>query len=157
RRRASGPPCVSPAKPPSAQATAVEKLDPTYTVHIDLSIIIVSYNARVDLLRCVDSLRVTPPTRTHEIVVVDNQSRDGSADAARSIAGVRVIDAGSNLGFARATNLGIRASSGANILLLNSDTVVPPDAVDRLLDVLERYADAAIVGPRLVDGSGRVE
>jgi N-acetylglucosaminyl-diphospho-decaprenol L-rhamnosyltransferase len=123
----------------------------------DLSIIIVSYNARADLERCLDSLRAAPPARSHEIVVVDNQSADGSAEAAARRTGVRVIQSGINAGFACATNIGIRASSGQNLLLLNSDTVVPDGAIDRLLDELDRDPDVAVVGPRLVNGEGRAE
>ncbi len=122
-----------------------------------LSIIIVSYNARADLLRCLDSLRAAPPAATHEIIVVDNGSTDGSVEAARRIDGVRVIEAGANLGFARANNIGIRESTGTALLLLNSDTVVPPGAVNHLLAELDRDASVAVVGPRLVDGNGRAE
>jgi GT2 family glycosyltransferase len=70
---------------------------------------------------------------------------------------VRVIDAGANLGFAAGTNLGIRASTGTNLLLLNSDTVVPRGAIDSLLAELDRRPDVAVVGPRLVDANGRAE
>jgi len=124
---------------------------------IDVSIIIVSYNARVDLERCLESLRASPPSTSHEIIVVDNQSSDGSVEAAAKWPSVRVIETGANLGFARATNVGIRASGGANLLLLNSDTVVPPGAIDRLLAELARDPDVAVVGPRLIDAAGRAE
>lgn len=122
-----------------------------------LSIIIVSYNTRDDLARCLESLHHPPPALPHEIIVVDNQSTDGSPGAARQWPDVRVIEAGANLGFARANNIGIRASSGAMLLLLNSDTIVPPRAVDRLVAELERSAEAAVIGPRLVDREGRTE
>src|SRR5476649_243433 len=98
-----------------------------------LSIVIVSYNARENLERCLASLHEAPPAASHEIIVVDNASSDGSADAARRSPGVQVIDAGGNLGFARANNIGIRASCGVNVLLLNNDTIVPHGAIDRLL------------------------
>ena len=124
---------------------------------IDVSIIIVSFNAREDLERCLASLHTAPPAVSHEIVVVDNASTDGSAEAARRYPDVRLIEAGSNLGFARATNIGIRASTGTNLLLLNSDTIVPPGAIDGLLAELDRDAGVAVVGPRLVDGSGYAE
>ena len=124
---------------------------------LDLSIIIVSYNARVDLERCLESLHAAPPAIAHEIVVVDNQSTDGSAQAARGWDDVTVIESGANLGFARANNMAIRASSGPFILLLNSDTVVPAGAIDRLVAELRARPDAAIAGPRLVDGRGRAE
>jgi GT2 family glycosyltransferase len=122
----------------------------------DVSIIIVSYNARRDLERCLLSLHEAPPAASCEIIVVDNASSDGSAAAARRFP-VKVIDANDNVGFAAATNIGIRASEGNNLLLLNSDTVMPKGAVDRLLDELESTPEAAVVGPRLVDGGDRAE
>ena len=122
-----------------------------------LSIIIVSFNARAELERCLASLRAAPPLTPHDIVVVDNASTDGSAAAARGWPDVTVIDVGSNVGFARASNVGMRASSGTNVLLLNSDTIVPAGTIDRLVAELERHPDVAVAGPRLVDGSGRAE
>src|SRR5882672_8246952 len=127
------------------------------TPRMDVSIIIVSFNARADLERCLESLHASPPAASHEIIVVHNASRDGSADAARRWPDVRVIETGANLGFARANNDGIRASTGAQLLLLNGDTIVPPRAIDRLLDDLRQHADVAVVGPRLVDAEGRAE
>jgi GT2 family glycosyltransferase len=124
---------------------------------IDVSIIIVSFNTRADLERCLESLHGSTPARACEIIVVDNQSSDGSADAAARWPAVRVIRTGGNLGFARATNIGIRASQGTNLLLLNSDTIVPPGAIDRLLTTLDDHLDVAVVGPRLVDAGGRAE
>jgi GT2 family glycosyltransferase len=121
-----------------------------------VSIIIVSYNARGDLERCLASLRAAPPRAPHEVIVVDNGSTDGSAAAARA-SGVHVIEAGENHGFARANNLGIRASTGANLLLLNSDTIVPAGAIDGLLSELDADPTAAAAGPRLVDGDGAAE
>jgi N-acetylglucosaminyl-diphospho-decaprenol L-rhamnosyltransferase len=124
-----------------------------------VSIVIVSYNARADLERCLASLAAAPPRAAHEIIVVDNGSSDGSAAAARAAGGgaARVIEAGGNLGFARANNLGIVASSGANLLLLNSDTTVPAGAIDQLLALLSAEPEVAVVGPRLVDAQGRAE
>lgn len=123
----------------------------------DLSVIIVSYNARADLGRCLESLRAAPPAASHEIIVVDNASSDGSAEAARRVAGVRVIEVGANLGFGRANNAGIRASSGEHLLILNSDTIVPAGAIDRLLAELASRPEVAVIGPRLVDAEGRAE
>lgn len=123
---------------------------------MDVSIIIVSFNARAFLEQCLDSLLRHPPLCEHEIIVVDNASADGSADAAEA-KGVRVIRSSTNRGFAAANNVGIRASHGSHLLLLNSDTLVPEGAVDTLLGILARKPDAAVVGPRLVDASGRAE
>jgi GT2 family glycosyltransferase len=122
-----------------------------------LSIIIVSFNTRGHLERCLASLKDAPIDTSHEIIVVDNASSDGSRDAARRWPDVHVIDAGSNTGFSAANNIGIRASHGAALLLLNSDTIVPAGAIDRLMAVLQAHPEATVVGPRLVDGDGRAE
>src|SRR3954464_3739822 len=123
-----------------------------------LSIIIVTFNSAAHVEACLRSVIEHPPHTDHEIVVVDNASSDGTAAAIRARwSGVRVIDAGANLGFARANNVGIQHSFGSLILLLNPDTVNTPGAIDSLVAVLDRRADAAIVGPRLVDGDGRAE
>jgi GT2 family glycosyltransferase len=122
-----------------------------------LSIVIVSFNARADLERCLESLHAAPPAAAHEIVVVDNGSTDGSGEVARRWPAVRVIALGANVGFSKGNNAGIRATTGRAILLLNSDTVVPPGALDGLLAELDRDPSVAVVGPRLVDGGGRAE
>jgi GT2 family glycosyltransferase len=122
-----------------------------------LTIVIVSYNANRDLERCLDALAASPPLVEHEVVVVDNASNDGSADAVRERPTVRLIEAGSNLGFARANNLAIRATRGELVLLLNSDTVPAPGAIDTLVNRLVARPDAAVIGPRLVDANGRLE
>ena len=123
-----------------------------------LDIVVVSYNACADLEACLASIRAAPPGRPHAIVVVDNASRDGSADAvAERWPDVQLIRNARNLGFAAANNVGIRACSGALVLLLNSDTIVPAGALDRLVAALERHPHAAIAGPRLVDARGRPE
>ncbi len=123
-----------------------------------LTIVIVSYNTQADLARCLESLRDTPPAVPLQIVVVDNASRDGSAAYVRAHhPEVRLIDSGDNLGFAKANNLGIRATESELLLLLNSDTIVPPNALDRLVATLDRFPAVVAVGPRLTDGAGNPE
>ena len=123
-----------------------------------LSIIIVSYNVREDLERCLESLVTHPPAADHEIVVVDNASTDDTVQALRRRwPGVRRIEAGGNLGFSRGNNVGIRQSFGELVLLLNGDTLVPPGALDALATVLDARPDVAIAGPRLVDARGQAE
>ena len=124
----------------------------------ELVIVIVSYNTRDQLTACLRSLHEPAPDLLHEIVVIDNGSTDGSADAARQLwPDVRVIEAGGNIGYARANNLGIRETESDLILLLNSDTSVPSGAVDGLVAELRAHPEAAVAGPRLVDTEGRVE
>ena len=123
-----------------------------------LSVIIVSYNSRVDLEGCLQSLTSAPPRIDHEIVIVDNASADGTSAYLRERwPGVRLIDAGGNLGFARANNLGVAQTVGELVLLLNPDTIVPPGAIDRLAGALVANPQAAVVGPRIVDEHGRAE
>jgi GT2 family glycosyltransferase len=122
-----------------------------------LSIVIVSFNARADLEVCLRALCDHPPSVLHDTIVVDNASTDGSADAARAFAGVRVIGLEANRGFAAGNNAGIRAGASELILLLNSDTIVPPGAIDRLVAELDATPAAAVAGPRLVSPAGRVE
>jgi N-acetylglucosaminyl-diphospho-decaprenol L-rhamnosyltransferase len=125
---------------------------------IDLAIIIVSYNARADLGRTLDALFSAPPATSHQVVVVDNASSDGSLEMVRGrFPSVRALETGGNLGFSKANNIGIRSTPSELVLLLNSDTVVPPGAIDRLVQVLRGRPDTAIVGPRLVDADGQPE
>jgi GT2 family glycosyltransferase len=123
-----------------------------------VSVVIVTYNSRRHIDACLESAVKTLPPLDYETVVVDNASPDSTGPAVRQRwPGVRVIDAAGNVGFARATNIGIRESSGAFVLVLNPDTVLHPGAVRRLIEVLESTRDAAVAGPRLVDGRGRAE
>ncbi len=121
----------------------------------ELTIVIVSYNVRQELDACLQSLVGHTAPYPTEVVVVDNASTDGTPEMVRSAwPTVKVIEAGGNLGFARANNIGIRATSSEFVLLLNPDTVVPPGAIAALVRGLAVHPDAAAAGPRLVDGEG---
>jgi N-acetylglucosaminyl-diphospho-decaprenol L-rhamnosyltransferase len=123
-----------------------------------LTIVIVAFNARADLERCLASLAATPPSCPHELVVVDNASTDGAPDMVRArFPHARLTRAQRNLGFGVANNLAIRESRSDLVLLLNPDTVVPAGAIDTMLEVLRAHPEAAAVGPRLVDANGRAE
>jgi GT2 family glycosyltransferase len=123
---------------------------PSSTANPTVSIIIVSWNACRLLEECLESLRerVIVP---HEIIVVDNASADGSAEMVEArFPAVRLMRAGSNLGFARANNLGIHQSRGRYIALINSDVRVLPGCVDQLVEFLDSHPDAGMVGPKVV-------
>lgn len=125
---------------------------------VTLSIVIVSYNVRDDLENCLRSLAEHPPSASHEIVVVDNASSDGSAPMVRArFPEVQMIESTTNAGFARANNIGIRHTEGEFLLLLNSDTIVTAGAIDVLLEKLTHHPEAAAAGPRLVDADGKPE
>lgn len=123
-----------------------------------LAIVIVSYNVRADLERCLQSVvgRTAPYPTT--VVVVDNRSNDGTLEVVRrDWPSVVAIDAGANLGFARANNLGIRATTSDLVLLLNPDTEVADDQIQTLVRHLVAHPSAAAAGARLIDGDGRPE
>jgi N-acetylglucosaminyl-diphospho-decaprenol L-rhamnosyltransferase len=123
-----------------------------------LAIVIVNFNAKSDLDVCLTSLHAHPMRTRHEIVIVDNASTDGSLEMLRARwPRLRAIASPVNAGFARANNLAIRETESELILLLNSDTIVPAGAIDRLVAALERDPSAAVAGPRLVDAQGRTE
>ena len=123
-----------------------------------LSVVIVSYNSRADLESCLRSLAAKPPQLDTEIVIVDNASTDGTPAYLRERwPGVRLIDAGGNVGFARANNIGIRQTFGELVLLLNPDTIAEGAAIDRLAAALDATPSAAVAGPRIVDEHGRPE
>jgi GT2 family glycosyltransferase len=125
---------------------------------VNLSIIIVSYNAADDLDRCLESLHGAAPAIPHDVTVVDNASSDGGIERVRvRWPKVRTIVLPENRGFAVGNNAGIRATTGELLLLLNSDTIVPPGAIDALVARLQAHPTAAIAGPRLLDDSGRPE
>lgn len=118
-----------------------------------LDIAICTYRSRERVLVCLASLREAAPDAS--VIVIDNNSGDGTVDAVRSqFPTVRTISADANLGFARATNLAIREGDAPALLVLNPDTVLPAEAVDRLLAVLDERTDVAVVGPRLVREDG---
>jgi GT2 family glycosyltransferase len=120
--------------------------------------VIVTHNSEREIGACLNSVVGRTAPHPTEVGVVDNASHDGTvALVRREFPGVRVIEAGSNAGFARANNLGAAATTEGLLLLLNPDTIVPGGAIQRLIDGLLRHPEAAIAGPRLVDGDGRPE
>jgi N-acetylglucosaminyl-diphospho-decaprenol L-rhamnosyltransferase len=124
----------------------------------DVTVIVVTFDTRTELEACLASIATAPPSTPHRIVVVDNASSDGTADAVRrNWPGVRLIASDRNLGFAAANNVAIRSADSEFVLLLNSDTLVPAGAVDTLVRALESDAGAVAAGPRLVDAGGRPE
>ena len=122
-----------------------------------LSIVIVNFNGRGHLEACLESLSVHPPDVSTEVVVVDNASTDDSASIVARFPGVRLIQLPANVGFSAGNNTGIRATAGELVLLLNNDTIVPPGALDRLVQRLMGDSSAAVAGPRLIDGDGVAE
>ncbi|MFN2608243.1 MAG: glycosyltransferase family 2 protein [Acidimicrobiales bacterium] len=118
----------------------------------DVAAIVVNYNTRDHLLRCVASLRAEG---VGDVVVVDNDSADGS-DAALAGAdpAATFLPTGANLGFGRAANRGVGATTAPLVLILNPDAVVCPGAVAALVAALGADPSLAVVGPRVDNPDG---
>lgn len=127
---------------------------------IDLSVVIVSWNTRELTLGCLDAVSraLGAAALRAEILLVDNGSRDGTADAvARRFPAVRRIVRARNGGFARGANAGLSAMGGRHALLLNSDARPLPGAIETCVAFLDSQPDVALVGPRLIRPDGRPE
>ncbi len=120
----------------------------------EVSILIVSYNTCEMTLAAIDAV-VRETRAPHEIIVVDNNSSDGSAEAiAAHPAQPRLIALRENIGFGRANNVAARSARARHLLLLNPDTVVLYRAVDSLLEFARARPDAKIWGGRTIFGDG---
>jgi GT2 family glycosyltransferase len=121
----------------------------------DISIVIASWNAKRHLLKCLKSIGKTATNRSHEIIVVDNASSDGSADAVASqFPEVVLVRNQENLGFAKANNIGIRASSGRYVCLINSDVIVLEGCFENLIEFMDSSPAVGIAGPRILNPDG---
>ena len=123
-----------------------------------LTIVIVSYNTRDTLVRCLKALHDSPLKVAHQIIVVDNASSDGTVDLIRTKwPSLRIIRMDFNAGFSAANNAAIDSSQSELVLLLNSDTVPAPNSIDNLVSALDNNSDVAAAGPRLINLRGQVE
>lgn len=123
--------------------------------NIEVSILVVSFNTRALTLAALDSVLAETRDLAAEVIVVDNASHDGSAEAiARHPLGVQLIALEQNIGFARANNLAAEAARGRYLLLLNPDTVVLDDALRRLVAFAKAWPQARIWGGRTVFADG---
>ncbi len=161
-----------------------------------LSIIIVSYNTKELLEKCLNSIvrSLTPDagnvkttgrpyasrlklhasnftprasSTSYEIIVVDNNSRDDSVEMLENLKlklensmkienlKLKIIVNNDNLGFAKAVNQGIKKSRGEYLLLLNSDTIVSPQALEKMIEFARKKKEAGIIAPKLLDKNGK--
>jgi len=121
-----------------------------------VSVVVVSFNTREYLLRCLASLQAA--VLPLQVLVVDNASSDGSADAvADRFPRARLLRNAENAGFGRACNQALALAEGPYVLFLNSDAEVRAGAIEAMAALLDRRADVVAVGPRVRDGDGQVE
>src|SRR5512133_1988333 len=122
---------------------------------MELSIIIVSYNAKDYLRNCLFSVLKAADGIACEIFVIDNNSSDGSREMLKEeFPGLNLIFNDQNRGFAAANNQGIRSCKGKKVLLLNPDTIVEPDCFITCLAFMDKHPDAGAVGVKMVNGNG---
>src|SRR3954447_11886763 len=123
---------------------------------IDVSVCIVSWNVKELLRDCLNSLKAQAGDVRYETIVVDNLSKDGSAEMVRAeFPWVTLVEPGKNLGFGRANNLAYQHSRGRWVLLLNPDTVVLDRAIEKLTKFADAHPEAAAVGGRTLRKDGK--
>jgi len=122
----------------------------------DVSVVIVHYETPDLLLDCLHALRSSRDAERFQVFVIDNGSRSFDAAACRAVLpGVTVIENGENLGFSRASNIGLRRASGRYLLLLNPDAIVAPETIATMREYLDQRPEvgAATCRLELPDGS----
>lgn len=126
--------------------------------HADLSIGIVSYKGKDLLRQCLASIYRNTVEATFEVILVDNNSRDGTIEAVTNqFPMVQLIINDKNVGFSQANNQALIASKGKYILWLNPDTVVLPNALDTLVEFMNSCPEIGILGPKVLNSDGTLQ
>ncbi|MBU0650886.1 glycosyltransferase family 2 protein [bacterium] len=122
---------------------------------MNISIIIISYNTEKLLLDCISSIYRTVNDLSFEIIVSDNGSKDNSCKSVRdNFPGIKILENGENLGFAKACNVGAKKAFGDILVFLNTDTILKFDAIKKLHYFLSKTSDAGVCGPQLLNEDG---
>lgn len=113
---------------------------------IEVSVIIVNYNTKALTKQCIDSIFDNTKDISFEVIVVDNDSKDGSIELLSEDTRIKIIESRENLGFGKANNLGVKHSSGKYLFFLNSDTLLLNNAIKMLFDCMERNEKSLKIG-----------
>jgi GT2 family glycosyltransferase len=125
---------------------------------MDLSLVILNYKTAGLTKQCVKTVDLHKPSCAYEIIVVDNASGDGVARRlGEAFPHVRVIESPRNVGYAAGNNIGIRASCGRYVLILNPDITVGPGSIDAMVAFMDAHPDVGIMGPKLVHPDGSLD
>lgn len=117
---------------------------------LDVSIIVVSWNAKEFLRQCLQSIYETIHSVTYEIIVVDNDSSDGSPEMVKKeFPRVKLICTGDNFGFAKGNNIGINHSNGKYLFLINSDVEVKRGCINRMVSFMDKHPEIGLLGPKV--------
>ena len=121
-----------------------------------LSVVILNYNVRYFLELCLQSVEASLGAIPSEIIVIDNDSKDGSCTMVKEkFPSVVLIENNSNVGFSKANNQAVQVAKGEYVCILNPDTVVAEDNFESILGFAEKQTNLGIIGCRLIDGSGK--
>ncbi len=121
-----------------------------------LSIVIVNYNVQHFLEQCLLSVKEAIKSIDAEVLLVDNNSVDGSVQMVRDkFSWVKLIESKENLGFSKGNNLAIKESVGEYVLLLNPDTLVAQDSFEKCIAFMDDHPEAGGLGVKMIDGKGR--
>jgi GT2 family glycosyltransferase len=122
---------------------------------VKVSVVIVSYNVKDLLLACLRSVYAVNAGLELEVIVVDNNSSDGSADAVKNeYPNIKLIRNDFNAGFSGANNQGMKEAKGEYIFLLNPDTEMKGPGLAPILQYMEDHQDTVILGPKLLNSDG---
>lgn len=125
---------------------------------LDLTIAIVSHNSKDELAACLESVFTSTGLESFEVIVADNASTDGTVPMlAERFPRVRVVASPENLGFGRASNLCWPEAKSSLVLFLNSDTLIPDRALDRLVELARKRPEAGAIGPRILFPGGEIQ
>jgi GT2 family glycosyltransferase len=125
---------------------------------MDVSVIIVNYKTKELTTNCIKSVYASKTGYSFEIILVDNASSDGSVEAIRShFPDVRIIESKENVGFARANNMAAKIAVGRYLYILNSDTEIENDVIEKLVAYGDLNEDAGIIGTKVVFPSGELQ
>lgn len=125
---------------------------------MEISIIINNYKTKGLLKQCLKGIYLYPLSVDYEIIVVDNNSNDGSVEMVRDkFKQIKLIEAKVNLGHHKGNNLGIKNSTGKYILILNTDIAFLDDAIDKMYNFMESHQEVALVGPKLKNPDGSIQ
>ena len=123
-----------------------------------ISIIIVNYNVKDYLANCLQSIRDSKYDGNIDIIVIDNDSYDGSSSMIRDrFPFVRLIENSENLGFAKGVNIGLKEKLGDYILILNPDTVIEERTLSVLKNYMEKNLEVGICGPKILNADGSLQ
>ncbi len=127
-------------------------------MQLDLSIIIVNYNVKEFLQNLIHSIAKAAVNIKYEIIIIDNASDDGSAEFIKDkYPNVKLIVNNKNLGFSKANNLGLKIAQGKYFLILNPDTLLREDTLQKMIEFYQSTPDAGLAGCKILNPDGSLQ